>query len=164
MSQLDVPRPFDVRELVHRLGRRRGRPIELRPVHTPPDTPSGVWIAARTRDYIFYEADTSSLHQEHIILHELGHLVCGHDNPAQSAETLARLLLPTLDPKVVRSVLGRTAYSEPDEAQAELFASLVLEQAGRIPVTRRRSLSRDQAAVLDHLSTVLEGNRRHNNG
>ncbi|ONI82682.1 hypothetical protein ALI22I_37790 [Saccharothrix sp. ALI-22-I] len=129
---MDIPRPFDIDELVARVSRRRGRPIELRPVRTPASGPSGLWVATREADHIFYESETSALHSEHIILHELGHLLCGHESGV-TPDVVLRLLMPTLDPAVVRGALSRTGYRDRDERQAELFAMLVLERAGRLP-------------------------------
>src|SRR6185436_10468256 len=40
--------------------------------------PCGVWLSLPEVDYVFYEPETSQLHREHIILHELGHLLCEH--------------------------------------------------------------------------------------
>jgi hypothetical protein len=55
---------------------------------------------------------------------------------------------------VVRSVLGRTAYSDPEERQAEMFAMLVLERAHRLPARRRR-VSPELAEVLDRIEAAL---------
>ncbi|WP_433724380.1 hypothetical protein ACQP2Y_03100 [Actinoplanes sp. CA-051413] len=40
--------------------------------------PCGLWISVETADYVFYDPETSQLHAEHIILHELGHMLSGH--------------------------------------------------------------------------------------
>jgi len=152
---LNVPHPFDVRELVRTVGRTRGRPIELRAVRTPSQGPSGMWIATRDVDYVCYEAETSGLHQEHIILHELGHVLCGHPSAAASTQDVLRLLMPNLDPEMVRKVLYRTAYSDPEERQAELFAMLVLERGGRLRRDRPPDLSAELAEVLDRIEAAL---------
>jgi hypothetical protein len=114
-----------------------------------------MWMATRDVDYICYEADTSSLHQEHIILHELGHLLCDHPSASAAPEDLLRLLMPTLDLAMVRRVLGRTAYSDPQERQAELFAMLVLERGGRLRRDRRRDLAPELTEVLDRIEAAL---------
>jgi hypothetical protein len=38
-------------------------------------------------------------------------------------------LFPSLDPRLVRSVLGRSRYADPEEREAETVASLILERA-----------------------------------
>jgi hypothetical protein len=79
-------------------------------------------------DYVFYEHETSQLHREHIILHELGHLLCEHQ-PTEviDAEVVAQLF-PHLNPAVVHRVLGRTTYTAVEEQEAEMLASLVRER------------------------------------
>ncbi|MFI9380445.1 hypothetical protein [Kutzneria sp. NPDC052558] len=152
---LNVPHPFDVRELARAVGTTRGRPIELRPVRTPGQGPSGMWIATRDVDFVCYEAETSALHQEHIILHELGHMLCGHPSATASPQDVLQLLMPDLDPTMIRKVLCRTAYGDPEERQAELFAMLVLERGGRLRRDRRADLSAELAEVLDRIEAAL---------
>jgi hypothetical protein len=129
---LPIPHPFDVTELCRTVGRRRGRELLVLPITTPGASPCGVWIAGASADYIFYEQDTSLLHRTHIILHELGHIVCGHAGRLVSAEEYARLLLPDLDARLVRTVLGRGGYSGRQEREAELIAATVWARVHRI--------------------------------
>jgi hypothetical protein len=82
-------------------------------------------------DYIFYERHTSGLHQEHIILHEVGHLLGSHRASTLLGSDLPQLLLPDLDPQMIGRVLSRTDYSEADELEAEVIASLILARASR---------------------------------
>jgi hypothetical protein len=130
VDALDMPDPFDPFELCGRVANQRGRPIALHAVSMPPGTP-GIWVSAGQRDYILYERDTSPLHQEHIILHELGHLLCHHTSGVAISPEISRLLLPDIDPDVVNRVLQRTVYSTHDEREAETIASLLLERANR---------------------------------
>ena len=71
---------------------------------------------------------TTALHQRHIVLHELGHLISNHDAPPAMTDATSQVLLPHLDPSMVRRMLGRTYYSVVEEQQAELVASLVHER------------------------------------
>jgi hypothetical protein len=71
---------------------------------------------------------TSPLHREHIALHEIGHLLAGHQGQV-GVEDIAGLLLPDLNPALVRAVLKRTCYSSEQEWEAEYFATLVLERS-----------------------------------
>jgi Zn-dependent peptidase ImmA (M78 family) len=68
----------DVLRLTERLSERRGRPIVLVPLQMRAFDPCGVWFASVDTDFICYEANTSKHHQEHIIAHELGHMICCH--------------------------------------------------------------------------------------
>ncbi|MFB9904770.1 ImmA/IrrE family metallo-endopeptidase [Allokutzneria oryzae] len=148
---LEIPDPFDAAAFVETLARQRGRPIELVELPTRPSTPCGVLAATDRADYIFYAADTSALHQEHILLHELGHLLCGHAGDAVVDSAVASVLVPNLSTDLVRRVLGRTSYSEEKEQEAELLASLILHRA------RRRPTAPHQVQRLDGLESIFDG-------
>ncbi len=117
----------DVDALRSALARERGRPIELVPVTTGAG-PHGLLIETDTADYIAFERDTTAVHQRHIVVHELAHLACGHHS-GLTRHDLVRLLMPNLKPALVRTVLSRTIFSEAEEREAELFATLFLERA-----------------------------------
>ncbi len=161
LDNLDIPDPFDLSELVRRIGAARGRPLVLRPITTPPDGPCGIWVATAAADYVFYETATTRLHQEHIVLHELGHVLLAHDNGATLSGGAVRTMLPTLDPAAVRTALGRTHYADPDEAEAELFATLVLARCRRDGTTDRsstmdhRARSPEAVMTLDRLNAIF---------
>jgi hypothetical protein len=144
MGDTALPTPFDEVALIGRLAERRGRPIELIPVATRPDLPCGLLVVTDRADCILYATDTTALHRRHILLHEAAHLVCGHDRAAQpvapgasrdaasaGVPDGASALLPHLPDALVRRVLGRTIYSQPQEHEAELLASLICSRAAR---------------------------------
>lgn len=89
----------------------------------------GLWVAADTADFIFYEQATTRPHQVHIILHELSHLLCDHYPTSLSAAEYTRLMLPSLDPDMVRRILARSTYSAQEEQEAELLATLIQQRA-----------------------------------
>ncbi|MEU6715802.1 hypothetical protein ABZ897_30420 [Nonomuraea sp. NPDC046802] len=126
--ELPLPAPFDVWAFCEAIAARRRRPIHLRTMTGAPGV-CGLWVAADTADLIFYEQATTRPHQEHIILHELSHLLCDHYSMSLSAAEYARLLLPSLDPEMVRRILARTTYSAVEEQEAELLASLIRQRA-----------------------------------
>lgn len=143
LAEQDLPQPFDVKTLCARVGERRQRPIILLGLKLPADAPHGLWIRSGERDYIIYERATSPLHQEHIILHELAHLLCGHVGSSLSNEH-ARRLFPTLDPALVERILARSAYSDMEEREAEVLAYVILREADR---DRRPPQDSDPAAI-----------------
>lgn len=103
--------------------------IRERPVYLVPFTLGagllGLWIDTDTADYIFYEQNTTPYHQRHIVLHEGSHILRGHTGIA-IPELVSSLPL-RLDPKLIRSLLGRSVYSEHEEAEAEVLATLIEE-------------------------------------
>jgi hypothetical protein len=126
---LPLPQPFDVRELCRRVAEQRGRPITLMPMYGGDSGVLGLWVAAESADMIFYEENTTPPHQQHIVLHELSHLLCDH-YPAQLSTTEhMRMLMPDLDPQMVQRILGRTTYLVVEEQEAELLATLIQQRA-----------------------------------
>jgi hypothetical protein len=145
LRTLPMPVPFDVRRLCELLADQRGRPIRL--VAMPGLTGvCGLWAATDTTDMIFYERDTTPPHQEHIILHELGHVLCDHRRTSSSLGSQVEELLPSLDPEMVHRVLGRAGYSSEEEREAELLASLI----------RQRARSHGGGTLTDRLHAALE--------
>ncbi len=155
LRTLDLPAPFDVRALCARLARQRRRPIVLQPVASGGGC-YGLWVALPTADVIFYERETSPLHQEHIILHEVCHLVAGHQPAPVSREDAARLLFPDLEPELVQRLLQRAGYSTDEEREAEVLASLILERADRAPASGAPPRDPRTAEVLGRLEATLD--------
>jgi hypothetical protein len=129
-AALPLPVPFDVRELCRLVAEERGKPILLVPAAGSAKV-MGLWVATASADMILYEQSTTPPHQEHIILHELSHLLCQHYRGALPYAEHMRELLPNLDPAMVRRVLGRTEYSVAEEREAELLAGLIKQRAER---------------------------------
>ncbi|MEU4203854.1 hypothetical protein [Streptomyces sp. NPDC045470] len=130
---IPLPEPFSAQELCVRLAADRDRPLRLLTLPTPTGLgmPTGMWLATEEGDYVFYDAQTSPLHQEHIILHEIGHLVCDHRMAVEDPRLFRHIDIG--DPASIRRALGRTRYSDRQEQEAEMIASLILEGAGRVP-------------------------------
>jgi len=99
-----------------------------------------VCISRDSDDIILYDASSSGYHSEHIIMHELGHLLLSHDqDPAAHpiATDAIEELLDGFEPSAIRKVLGRVGYDSRQEADAELFASLVMSESRSLRPTSR---------------------------
>jgi hypothetical protein len=156
LHELDgLPWHVDASTLARWLAERRGRPIILHPLAG--SGPCGVWVPLATADHVFYEQHTSPLHQEHIILHELSHLILGHHPDALSDLAAAQLLVPHLAPELVRAVLQRSAYADDQEQEAEVFASLLLEHRGPVVPSTEREAPGPTHDLLERLGQSLEG-------
>ncbi|RJQ77995.1 hypothetical protein D5S17_13790 [Pseudonocardiaceae bacterium YIM PH 21723] len=128
----ELPRdvPFSAQAVCRHFEERRGRKLYLHPLkELSGDAPCGMWLATDKADHIFFEERTSPLHQEHIILHEIGHMLCEH--------TMADVSLAdysgNVDPQTVTTLLGRTSYSTDQEIEAEFVATTIAEYAKRAP-------------------------------
>lgn len=130
LAPLDIPDPFDAIEMCRLVGESRGRPVLVAPMNLGPAAPCGLWLEAKDADFIFFETETSGAHQDHIILHELGHVLCHRHSDTLDADTI-RTIFPALDPALIRGALGRSRYSTTEEREAEIFAHVVLDRAWR---------------------------------
>lgn len=156
LNQLDIEPPLDVEVLCARLGEQRGKPIRLMPYPLEVPGPFGCWIATTSADYIFFQQETTKSHQDHIILHELGHLLAEHhpNGDAQPGDFLPTLS-PDIDRDAVRHALRRTSYDETHEWEAETVATIILEWASVLNYTIPRpagdqNLRRIQGTLGDH--------------
>jgi hypothetical protein len=131
VAALDLPDPFDLAEMCARLGNQRGRPIVLMATPMALGNLCGLWLGTAKADYVFYEQDTSQLHQQHIVFHELGHILRRHVPKRVLGADLARALAPGVEIDHVERVLGRDTYSDSDEYEAELIATLTLRRISR---------------------------------
>ncbi|MBJ8342915.1 hypothetical protein JGU71_28895 [Antrihabitans sp. YC3-6] len=130
-----IPHPWDPAEFLRSVAEYRGRPITLHDA-TPEalagtgcGTGSGLWIGLQDEDLIFYSADTE-WHADHIICHEVGHMLLGHGGDIEAAwELPLQSLLPSIPPEALRSVLRRSDYGTTRELEAESFADLVMVEA-----------------------------------
>ncbi|WP_406083543.1 ImmA/IrrE family metallo-endopeptidase [Micromonospora zamorensis] len=154
VADLEVPEPFDIQKLCDVLGERRGRPIHLVPIKLPAHTVCGMCVPTGDFDAIFFEQDTSPLHQQLIIGHELGHLLAGHRATEVLDADASRLLLPDLDPQLVQRSLGRSNYAAAEEREAEMIGSLLLQRL-------RGSHSDADDEPLDDQHAELYGRLRH---
>ena len=138
LEGVPVPNPFDINDFCRVISSRRRRALHLVPKQTRLG-PCGVWLSLPDADYVFFESETSQLHREHIILHELGHLLCEHQPTEVIDEEVIAQLFPDLNPTVVHRVLGRTTYTAVEEQEAEVLASLVRERVEHeLRATRKR--------------------------
>ena len=74
-----VPDPFDIELFCDRLALARQRPVVLAPFSAnQPGMPCGLWFGLPTADLIFYEQATTPVHRDHLVLHEIGHMLQNH--------------------------------------------------------------------------------------
>ncbi|MFI5783114.1 hypothetical protein [Nocardia sp. NPDC051570] len=130
LSHMDLPPFSDVQTLCKSLSAQRGRPIYLHPL--PPQNDSkacGLWLETSEDDHIFFEQKTTLLHREHILYHELGHMLCDHDMHGITDSEALDYVFTDLQPNLIRRLLGRTNYTTRQEQEAEMIAGLLRARA-----------------------------------
>jgi hypothetical protein len=115
---------------------------------------NGMWISTNMGDFVIYEARTTRAHQEHIIAHELAHILCGHQAMDNAENNVLRQLFPDSAPEVVRRVLLRTRYSDSNEQEAEMMASLLLAR-GQQPIGPPPPLHSPDGEVISRLRAAI---------
>ncbi|MFH8386833.1 hypothetical protein ACH4E7_38965 [Kitasatospora sp. NPDC018058] len=127
MNQLSLPRPFSAEALCHQLAEQRNRPLHLMPLPSEAGAigACGLWLATSTSDFIFVERNTSQPHQEHIVLHEIGHMLLDHNSLSLAEPTDLNEMFSDLGPNMLRRLLARTNYTTRHEQEAEMLASLI---------------------------------------
>ncbi|MGH3630035.1 MAG: hypothetical protein ACRDRL_21670 [Sciscionella sp.] len=150
LQHTGVPAPWDINDFVDRLERHRGRAIDLCALWGTAGGSSGAWRQHADHDVIAYAAATSGFHQDHIILHEIGHMISAHRGRCVLSEQDAQRLAPDLAPAAFAHLLDRSS-TEAEEHEAEMIASLIHQQ-----VRGRRQISPGVAppAVAQRLTRV----------
>ncbi|GII95036.1 hypothetical protein [Sinosporangium siamense] len=102
----------------------RNRPLTLHSVNLPA-MPFGMWYDDGREDHIFYRSSATGYYRDHIVLHEICHMLVGHGTrPAQlTGETVSYL--------VDGQRLNSRVYGTFEEQLAETFSSMVLKIAGQ---------------------------------
>ena len=142
LENIAIPSPFDLDIFCAVMTAHRGRPLTLQPMPgLSTGAPCGMWISVSTADYVFYDPETSQLHAEHIILHELSHMLSGHTSGINAGRdvrgaTIGRLV-PDLDPRAIDTILGRASYTSAQEREAEMLASLIRARSAFVPAHDR---------------------------
>lgn len=114
LVKLNLTAPFSLQDLCRGVAREYGTCFNTYRTQMPSEI-GGVGMAARNgRTIILVNERNSFLAEDYTILHEIGHLIMGHLEPGHAAQQC-------------------------DEAQADLFAQLVLD---RMVLPKTRSSSR----------------------
>ncbi|MFF5856469.1 regulator component [Streptomyces sp. NPDC012751] len=139
LRDLGVERSLSLEAVRERVEELRGRPLVIRelPEEAAATGACGLWLGTDNADYVFYEARTAPLHREHIILHEIGHVLCDHHRSVTDDDDRPTgLLLHTgaPHPHVVKRLMARTSYTTTEEQEAEMIASLIQSagETGRV--------------------------------
>lgn len=131
LRDLRLPVPFGLQAFCQVVADSRRRAIVLQPVDGIGGSIMGAWIPTPDLDLIVYEGGTTKLHRDHIVLHELSHIICGHE-PGLLEPGAAESLFPDFRPEVVRRTLLRHGYSSEDEIEAEVLASVISERVAAL--------------------------------
>lgn len=157
LAQLNAPDPFSVERFRRSLECQRQRRLIIKPWpgEPEPDRPCGVWVSTDSADLVFHESGTTPLHRDQIILHEFAHMILDHRVGIDADFT--RRLLPDLDPAMIRYAMGRTSYRTEQERQAELLATMLMDDVHH----RHATTGPDAPGSLRRMADILAPRRGH---
>lgn len=138
---------FEINDFANWLAAERGRQICFVGLSLPANL-FGAWIRGRHTDYIFFDHDTHPIHAVHIRLHELIHILLGHQ---------------TIDVSDMTQWLGETA--SPAEAAQKLdgpFRSLRLPDRQELEAEIMTSLVHQRVIALAGLEALTRPCRSQN--
>jgi hypothetical protein len=154
---------LSIEELCRHIGELRQRSVRLILLTLPSAGPHGLWVSTESHDYIFVEQLLVPVHQQQVILHEIGHVVCDHHASPILTEEASQLLLPSLDVNVVRQVMGREHSNSEAEIEAEFVGSLIGQRISTWTVQRTWAVPPEALEIaqrLTALETPKPGKRR----
>ncbi|MFD0551554.1 hypothetical protein ACFQ0X_21985 [Streptomyces rectiviolaceus] len=141
----------------------------------PKPGPSGMWVEYEDYDVILFQQETTRLHQDHIKLHEIGHILVAENEEAAARESAGETkaeapavdpdeetavlvegwatMLPVFQPETIKRVARRCSYEDGEECSVELVATIILEWSsvldGSTPLSDDPSLRRVESALGD---------------
>lgn len=131
-------RMFSLPSFAQWVASKRRREIQRIGWHLPASI-SGVWLATKETDFVFYETRTPALHQLHIQLHELAHILCNHQTVdldlemGMGREAVLQYLMGAFVTKSrqappIEQVMLRSAHDNTDEQEAELLSAFIQQR------------------------------------
>jgi hypothetical protein len=154
LSAFTFDPPFNAERFCAQIAAVRGRAL-VRVALPQLGSPQAVWAQGLHTDYVLHGRGASPLHDAHLFLHGLGHVLLEHQGAAAvAAPADLDQLLPGLDRGSARRALRRVIYTPAEETAAEAFATRMLHRTGSW--TAQHPLPGADAALLARMSSVLE--------
>jgi hypothetical protein len=158
VRDISVRTPGDSESLCRAVAEHLDHPIQLLALPLPAQAPCGLLLSTSKAHYVVYDNTTGAMHQRHIVAHELGHLLAGHGAQLTLDADVARLLMPSLDPTMVRTVLARVpGYGARAEREAEIIADLLWRQTNAEPAESTWPVAPAAANLVDRIRQSLAG-------
>jgi hypothetical protein len=134
LDRLDLPTGLTLETLRTIIEDDRGKSIVIQPAASlGGDQVSGLWLSTPDTVLILHAETGSAIHSQQIILHELAHMILGHDELMQDGDFTASLL-PDLSADLVTKALARCEHLDDIEVAAETLADML---ASRLSTSRR---------------------------
>ena len=119
-----IPNPWDIRAFLEALGGKRDRPIIMDEAPELKHSVSAYWWKDARADLIFYAPTESVFYRELNIFHEVGHMLCEHDQRfGDSPLALGDMESLTTAHGAARQIFARNSrFDTVEEQEAEYTA------------------------------------------
>lgn len=144
IADLEIPEPWNLRQFIDRVAEKRGKPIALtghRGLRAA-GFPCGLLAEMDDLTLIVYEERSSQYMVEHTVLHEIGHLLLGHEGERMH-ESLGEYLGGFVGSSSIarmETMLARGVFDTTKEQEAETFANLIMPAIRRRPFAPLRNI------------------------
>lgn len=142
LGTLPFSRPWSIESFIAELGLLINRLIVVKDLPSAlHDEITGLWVPAARRDVIYVRRDAEGKYREHIICHELAHIVMAHQKTNKQdfleyLKTNVRRVAPHLpDYMIERLAQSQVCFARnthtlhPVEVEAEELATLIMAKA-----------------------------------
>ena len=126
-AALELPGGLTLSLLLRVVEDIRGKRIRIRSTEKLVGTSvCGLWLPGAKIEWVFHPPTPWELQRQQFILHELAHMILGHD-ATPGAGAVLKSGFRGLSPEIVRMALMRTEFQTLEEATAEYLADLMAE-------------------------------------
>ncbi|WP_066910135.1 hypothetical protein [Millisia brevis] len=142
VQTLPFRRPWSIEGFLGDVGIRLGRLIVVEPLPEEVDREiTGLWVPTATRDVIYVSSRATGRYREHIICHEVAHILLAHRAGGHAefldylAENIRRIAPDLPDYLIQRLARSQVCFARsgsalhPVEAEAEQVATLIMTRA-----------------------------------
>ena len=159
---LNLPPDADVDRICTHVAEHLGSPIRALPMSLG-GVVSGMTISSDGGYWICYETDTSPRHQLHVLMHELGHLLLGHEKDHAVTEEALTLWAPSIDAATAMRHMEigpgharHHRYDKPAEREAETMAQLLMERVAPVVPQTEAPLEGKAAQIAAQIGPALQ--------
>ncbi|AZQ74484.1 hypothetical protein ABZ545_04635 [Streptomyces abikoensis] len=162
IQELALPASTDLQGMCDAVARHVRRPIHLVPMSLD-GVVSGMTATTDDAYWVVYEQKTSPWHQVHIVLHEIGHLLLGHDQDPAVTEDALKVWTPSVDVATAMRRMGLTmglarhhCYDNLTERETEILGTLLMAKVVPPPPGQDVLLEGQAAELAASLGPALQ--------
>ena len=154
---------FSIDTFARHISQRKGREIFLIPWGSNssymPAGMFGAWISdgEEPKEYVFYRTDITPIHQIHVQLHELSHILCGHPTLKITHELVSQIVTGKASPPFVDVPKMRSEYKARIEVESESLADLIQERVIRYLQIDQLICQTSSEEKLAHFLKMMSG-------